>query len=163
MDISRTRLLFSLIIGIVAISWAATFVRFAQADNVPTLSIAARRLLTTYVAVVFCVAVIPLLALVLVGRRQMLGFGPAAHGWMLTVALVPQLIGPSTLNWVLRRLSAAFVAIVTRAESIGSGILAYMVLGEAVTWSAGGGAILVLTGIYSATWTELGEKEGQGV
>ena len=56
----------------------------------------------------------------------MWGFSPAAYGWALALGLVPQLIGHSTLNWALRHLSATFVAIVTLAEPIGSGILAFL-------------------------------------
>jgi hypothetical protein len=134
--IYRARLLLSLIIGIVVISCAATFVRFAQAENVPTLSIATCRSLTTYVALAYSVTVLPLLAIVLVGRKPMFGFGPAAYGWMQAVGLVPRLIG----HW---RLSC--------------------VLGEAVTWSTGGGAIPIPIGIYSASWAELGGTDREGV
>ena len=44
MEISRARLLLSLGVGIVAISTAAVFIRLAQAEGVPSLSIAAWRL-----------------------------------------------------------------------------------------------------------------------
>jgi drug/metabolite transporter (DMT)-like permease len=73
----------------------------------------------------------------------------------VALALGPQVVGHSTLNWALRYLSATFVAIVTLAEPIGSGILAYVLLGEAVTWSTGAGAVLVLLGIYIASRAEL--------
>ena len=44
MGLSRIRLFTGLAVGILAISFAAVFVRFAQAEGVPTLSIAAWRL-----------------------------------------------------------------------------------------------------------------------
>jgi len=43
--ISRTRLLVGLVLGIIAISFGSIFVRFAQAEGVPPLSIAAWRLI----------------------------------------------------------------------------------------------------------------------
>ncbi len=46
-QVSRIRLLLSLAIGVVAISFAAVLIRFAQADGVPTLSIATWRLTFT--------------------------------------------------------------------------------------------------------------------
>lgn len=81
----------------------------------------------------------------------MLGFSAAAYGWMLAMALVPQLVGHSTLNWALRHLSATYVAVVTLAEPVGSGLLAYLLLGEAVGASTIVGGAVILTGIYIAS------------
>ncbi len=123
--------------------------------------------LTAYIAPVYGVAMLTLLAIVLVGRRPMFGFSLAAYGWMLALGLVPQLIGHSTLNWALRHLSATFVAIVTLAEPIGSGLLAYLLLGEAVTWTTAAGGFLTLVGIYIASRAEMvagtrGQTDGGG-
>ena len=86
----------------------------------------ARRSLVTYVALVYGVATLTLLFLGFVTRQPMLGFGPAAYAWLLALGLVPQLIGHSTLNWALRHLSATYVSIITLAEPVGSGILAFV-------------------------------------
>jgi drug/metabolite transporter (DMT)-like permease len=104
---------------------------------------------------VYAVAMLTLLFLVLVTRQPMFGFSPAAYGWLLALGLVPQLVGHSTLNWALRHLSATYVSIITLAEPIGSGILAFLVLGEMVTWLTAGGSVLVLAGIYIASRAEL--------
>jgi drug/metabolite transporter (DMT)-like permease len=104
---------------------------------------------------VYGVAMLTLVIIVLVGRRPMLGFSLPAYGWMLALGLVPQLIGHSTLNWALRHLSATFVSIVTLAEPIGSGILAYLILGEAVTASTLVGGVILLAGIYIASRAEM--------
>lgn len=122
--------------------------------------------LTAYIAPVYGVAMLTLLVIVVVGRQPMFGFSPAAYGWMVALGLVPQLIGHSTLNWALRHLSATFVAIVTLAEPIGSGLLAYLLLGEVVTWTTIIGGGLILTGIYIASRAELtsgarGKAEGR--
>ncbi len=45
MEVSRTRFLLNLSLGIVAISFASIFIRLAQAEGVPSLSIAAWRLI----------------------------------------------------------------------------------------------------------------------
>ena len=113
------------------------------------------RSLTAYIALVYGVATLTLIVIVLVGRQPMFGFSPAAYGWTLVLGLVPQLVGHSTLNWALRHLSATFVAIVTLAEPIGSGLLAYLVLGEAVPLSTLVGGIVLLAGIYIASRAEL--------
>ncbi len=113
------------------------------------------RSLTAYIAPVYGVATLTLLVIVLVGRQPMFGFPLAAYGWTLALGLVPQLVGHSTLNWALRHLSATFVAIVTLAEPIGSGILAYLILDEAVTVSTLMGGIVLLAGIYISSRAEL--------
>jgi drug/metabolite transporter (DMT)-like permease len=121
--------------------------------------------LTAYIALVYGVAMLTLVVIVLVGRQPMLGFSLPAYGWMLALGLLPQLVGHSTLNWALRHLSATYVSIVTLAEPLGSGILAYILLGEAVSWPTAAGGALILAGIYVASQGEMrrgqqGEVEG---
>jgi len=115
----------------------------------------ARRSLVTYIALVYGAAMVTLLVMVLVAGEPMFGFSPAAYGWMLALGLVPQLIGHSTLNWALRHLSATYVSIVTLAEPLSAGLLAYIILGEAVSWSTAAGGALILAGIYIASRAEL--------
>jgi drug/metabolite transporter (DMT)-like permease len=114
----------------------------------------ARRSLTAYIALVYGVAMVTLLVIAAIGRQPMLGFGLPAYGWLLALGLIPQLVGHSTLNWALRHLSATFVSILTLAEPIGSGILAYIVLGEVLTWATAIGGVLILAGIYIASRAE---------
>jgi drug/metabolite transporter (DMT)-like permease len=117
--------------------------------------------LTTYIALVYGVAMLTLLAIVLVSGQPMAGYRPVAYVWVLALALGPQIVGHSTLNWALRYLSATFVAIVTLTEPIGSGILAYLLLDEAITWSTAVGGALVLAGIYIASRAELASASRQ--
>jgi drug/metabolite transporter (DMT)-like permease len=122
----------------------------------------AHRSLTAYVALVYGAAMVVLVAIVLVTRQPMSGFSLEAYAWLLALGLVPQLIGHSTLNWALRHLSATFVTILTLAEPIGSGILAFVILGEAVTVSTMAGGFLVLAGIYVASRAEMTPSEQKG-
>ncbi|MBN1139738.1 MAG: DMT family transporter [Anaerolineae bacterium] len=115
----------------------------------------ARRSLVTYIALVYGAAMVTLLVMVLAARQPMIGFSPAAYGWMLALGLIPQLTGHSTLNWALRHLSATYVSIVTLAEPLSAGLLAYIILGEAVSWSTAAGGALILAGIYIASRAEL--------
>ena len=118
----------------------------------------ARRSLTTYIALVYTVAMVTVVIIVLITRQPMFGYSLNAYGWVLALALGPQIVGHSTLNWALRYLSATFVAIVTLAEPVGSGILAYILLGEAITWPTAIGGTMVLAGIYIASRAELGSR-----
>jgi drug/metabolite transporter (DMT)-like permease len=54
------------------------------------------------------------------------------------------------------------VSILTLSEPIGSGILAFVILGEAVTLSTMAGGVLVLAGIYVASRAEMSTTEQQG-
>jgi drug/metabolite transporter (DMT)-like permease len=113
----------------------------------------------TYIALVYGVAMVVLLLIVVATGTPMWGLSPTAYGWMLALGLIPQLIGHSTLNWALRHLSATFVAVVTLSEPIGSGILAYILLGELVTSSTIAGGVLVLAGIFIASRAEMGPAD----
>lgn len=115
----------------------------------------ARRTLITYIAPVYGVAMLTLLVIVALARQPMLGLRPAAYFWILLLGLLPQLVGHSTLNWALHHLSATYVSIVTLAEPLGSGLLAYLILGEAVSWPVAVGGLLILAGIYIASRAEL--------
>jgi drug/metabolite transporter (DMT)-like permease len=119
----------------------------------------ARRSLIVYASLVYAAAMATVLVLVLATGQPMFGFSPAAYGWLLALGLIPQLIGHSTLNWALRLLTATYVSIVTLAEPIGSAILAFLLLDEAITWAIVIGGVLVLAGIFVASRAELAETE----
>ncbi len=117
--------------------------------------------LVAYAALVYGMGMLTLLGAVLLTGESLLGFSPEAYGWVLALALGPQLVGHSSLNWSLRYLSATFVSIVILAEPIASSILAYLILDERVTWATVAGGGLVLAGIYIASRAELAEP-GRG-
>lgn len=106
--------------------------------------------LLAYVFPVYGTAAIILMTVMLVA-----GLGPAPQQpetwfWLGLMAVGPQILGHSSLNWALRYLSATFVSLATLGEPIGSTLLAWWVLGERPTiWSVVGG-VLILSGIAIA-------------
>ena len=110
--------------------------------------------LVPYIFVVYSIAAIALIVIMFASGETPLGYHPMTYVWMLLLALVPQLIGHSTYNWVLRYMPAALVAVTTLGEPIGSTILAYFLLREAPTWIKLGGAALILAGIWLASKAE---------
>jgi drug/metabolite transporter (DMT)-like permease len=70
------------------------------------------------------------------------------YGWIFLMAAVPQLIGHSTYNWLLKQLSATLVAITTLAEPLGSAFLAYIILDEIPKGAVMVGGLTILAGIY---------------
>jgi drug/metabolite transporter (DMT)-like permease len=107
--------------------------------------------LVPYIFLVYGFAAIGLLTAAVVTGGLQLVLSPATYAWIILLAIVPQLIGHSTYNWALGYLPAAFVAVTTLGEPVGSAILAYVILHE----SPGGfvlvGALLIMAGIYLCT------------
>jgi len=111
-----------------------------------------RRLsLLAYVFPVYGTAAVVLMAVMLLA-----GLGPAPQRsqtwlWLVLMAIGPQILGHSSLNWALRYLSATFVSLATLGEPIGSTLLAWWLLGERPTIWAVVGGILILCGIAIAS------------
>lgn len=114
----------------------------------------ARLSLLAYVFPVYGTAALVLTAIMLVSDLPSIPQRPQTWLWLLLMALGPQILGHSSLNWSLRYLSATYVTIATLGEPICSTLLAWWLLGEEPSlWAAAGGT-LVLAGIAVASYTE---------
>ena len=111
----------------------------------------AKMSLMPYIFLVYGMASVCLLIIVLIARESLFGYHWLTYVWILLLALIPQLIGHSTYNWALAYLSAAFVAVMTLGEPIGSSILAYFILNETPSLIVIIGGVLILFGIYLST------------
>lgn len=108
----------------------------------------------SYIAIVYgMAAALTLIAAVLSGI-SVVGYPAMTYVWMVLLALGPQILGHSSYNWALRYVSAAAVAVIILGEPVGAAILAYVILGEGLTWWKVIGGALVLSGIYLATRAE---------
>jgi drug/metabolite transporter (DMT)-like permease len=78
--------------------------------------------------------------------------GLPAPGWalLLWLALGPQLLGHTALNWSLRHVSPTFVAIATLGEPIGSALLALLIFGQQFQQLQLAGFVVLLAGIVIA-------------
>jgi drug/metabolite transporter (DMT)-like permease len=114
----------------------------------------ARLSLLAYVSPVYATAAGVLTALMLTSGMPPIPRRPQTWLWLLLLALGPQLVGHSSLNWALRYLSATYVTIATLAEPIGATLLAWWLLQEKPSpWAAIGG-VLILIGITAASRAE---------
>ena len=115
----------------------------------------ARLSLLPYTALCYGVAAGFLAIFALVSSTPLVGFGAATWGWILAIALVPQLLGHTACNWALRWIPAALVSVTQLGDVIGSTILAAVVLSErppaAIFW----GGPMILLGI---AWAARGER-----
>lgn len=107
--------------------------------------------LIPYIFIVYGFGAIVLMGAILISGISPLGYTSSAYGWIFLLAAVPQLVGHSTFNWALKYMPAAFVAVTTLGEPIGSSILAFFILNERPTLATIIGGVLILTGIYLAS------------
>lgn len=119
----------------------------------------ARISLIPYIFMVYSMASIVLIAFMLIARQSPFGFPRATYGWIFLLALIPQILGHSTYNWVLRFLPATLVAVLTLGEPIGSASLAYFILHESPGIIKLIGLIFILAGIYLASRVEKKKTE----
>lgn len=101
-----------------------------------------------YVQAVYGVAGGALVLGALAAGSPLAGFPAAALVPLVLLALGPQLLGHTSFNWALRYLSAPFVAVVVLAEPIVATLLAWLILGEALTPGRLLAAGVILGGIY---------------
>jgi drug/metabolite transporter (DMT)-like permease len=106
--------------------------------------------LLAYVGIVYPTAALVLLPVALLSGGRMAGFD--ARTWLMFVlmAAVPQGLGHTTFNYLLREIDATIVSISVLGEPVGSTILAFLFLGEVPPWFAVVGGVVVLAGIYVA-------------
>ncbi len=104
--------------------------------------------LWAYITLVYGVAAILLIILALLSGAPFFDYSPKTYVLFLLLAIVPQLIGHTSLNWALKFFSATLVAVFILGEPIGASLLAYFLLSEAVGPNLIWGGTLVLVGIY---------------
>ncbi len=104
--------------------------------------------LTTYITYVYGVAAVSLVLLAFLNGDALFGHSSKDYLLFLLLAVGPQLIGHSSLNWALRFFPAALVAVFILGEPIGAALLAYFILGESPGVGLLVGGAMVLIGIY---------------
>jgi drug/metabolite transporter (DMT)-like permease len=105
--------------------------------------------LVSYTFVVYGAAAVMLVIFMLGAGFSPAGYPAQAYLWFVLLALIPQLLGHSSINWALGYLSAASVSTILLGEPIGSTLLAVLLLNETPGVVKVLGAALILLGIYS--------------
>ncbi|MEP7134628.1 MAG: DMT family transporter [Chloroflexota bacterium] len=108
----------------------------------------AKMSLIPYIFLVYGVSAIVLNIFMFASKQSPLGYSATAYGWIFLLAVIPQLIGHSLFNWLLKYLSATMVSVTTLSEPIGSAILAFIFLKEIPALAVISGGALILIGIY---------------
>jgi len=101
-----------------------------------------------YLAVIYtCAAIILLLAAVVSGQ-SLVGYSSATYTMLILLALVPQLIGHSSLNIAVRMMPVILVSVAILGEPVLATALGYFILGEWATTGEIVGGLLTLAGIF---------------
>jgi drug/metabolite transporter (DMT)-like permease len=111
----------------------------------------AKMSLIPYIFLVYGISAVGLIIVMVIAGQSPFGFPAQTYLWIFLLALIPQIIGHSTFNWALAYLPAAFVAVTTLGEPVGSAILAFFLLKETPSALMIAGAVLILFGIYLAS------------
>jgi len=94
-----------------------------------------------------CSAVILLVATVLSGH-SLFGYSPTTYLMLILLALVPQLIGHTSINLAVRLVPVIFVSVAILGEPVGATLLGSLILGEIPTANEIVGGLFILGGIF---------------
>ena len=117
--------------------------------------------LQAYVGVAYFVAAVVLLPLPLVFGHGYVGHGVASMGWIVALALIPQLVGHTGINYAMKHLDPTKVATATLMEPIGAGVAAWWLFTEVPAVLTVVGAVLVLLGVGLTTRARSVGAEGE--
>ena len=106
--------------------------------------------LLSYISLAYGSAAVLLLLSAFAFGYSLVGYSTNTYIMLILLAVVPQLIGHSALNWSLRLVPATLVAIAVLGEPVAATTFAFIILDEMPTLSEIIGGILILAGIFIA-------------
>lgn len=109
--------------------------------------------LTPYLWLVYGSAALILCVVVIASGYPILSYSGESYLYLLGLALIPQLIGHSSLNYAVRFLPATVVSIATQIEPISSALIAFFLFGETPTTFQMLGSLIILVGVGVATFS----------
>jgi len=104
----------------------------------------------SYAFVTYSSAAVLLFITALASGYSLSGYSGNTYLMFVLLALIPQILGHSSLNWSLKFMPATMVTIAVLGEPIIATILAFFILNEAPTLTEIIGGILILGGIFIA-------------
>jgi drug/metabolite transporter (DMT)-like permease len=110
--------------------------------------------LLAYIWPIYGLAAVALLAGCALTHQPLVGYDGRTYALVALLAIGPQLVGHSSVNWALRYLSPAFVTVAILGEPLGATVLAFLLLAERPGWTLLIGGALLLLGIGLAVRSE---------
>jgi drug/metabolite transporter (DMT)-like permease len=106
--------------------------------------------LLVYVTVVYATCTVVLAVVMVAGGTPFSGYPAATWGLFVLMALLPQILGHTVFNYLLRDLDPTVVTVGIMGEPVGASLLALAIFGEVPSWWTVVGGAFVLAGIYVA-------------
>ena len=108
-----------------------------------------------YVWLVYGIASLCMIMAVAITATPVLGYSNEGYLILLAMGLVPQLIGHSSLNYLLERFPAALVSMFSQLEPIGSALLALLLFRELPPIQQIIGSMIIIFGVLLASLGEI--------
>ncbi|MBW1893022.1 MAG: DMT family transporter [Deltaproteobacteria bacterium] len=105
----------------------------------------------SYILIVYTITAAIVLMVVFAGGYPVLGFKTSSYISVALLAIVPQLLGHTSFNWVLKHIKTSMVAITILGEPIGATILAYFFFKETISFLQFLGILGIFTAIVIAS------------
>ena len=115
-----------------------------------------------YVWLVYGVASVGTLLAIGLTSTPVSGFRPQGYLVLLAMGLVPQLLGHSSLNYLLEYFPAAMVSMFSQLEPIGSAVLALILFRELPPGKQIAGSAIIIIGVILASRGEIRASETGG-
>lgn len=102
----------------------------------------------SYLTIIYTGAAVLLLVAVVISGHGFLGYSLVTYLMLILLALVPQLIGHSSLNLAVRLIPVTLVSVAILGEPVGATILGTVILSEIPTITEILGGLLIIGGIF---------------
>ncbi|MGB3516228.1 MAG: DMT family transporter [Elainellaceae cyanobacterium] len=103
-----------------------------------------------HVAITYSLAALVLIPMPWLAHTSYLGYSPRVYVYISLMALFPQVIGHTSLNWAVRWMSPTLVTLVILAEPVGAGLLGLVIFQEYPGPMVLLGAMILLSGVAIA-------------
>lgn len=105
----------------------------------------------SYITVAYSTAAIALLPLPFLAQATPWQYPLPVYGYILLTTLIPQLIGHTSLNWLVRWVTPTLITLVILFEPVIASLLAWFLFTEVPSVSVLAGAVLILLGVAIAS------------
>ncbi|MCY3779473.1 MAG: DMT family transporter [Chloroflexi bacterium] len=112
-----------------------------------------------YVWLVYGTASVCAVAVMIATQTPAIGFRAQGYLILLAMGLIPQLVGHSSLNYLLEYFPAAIVSMFSQLEPIGSAILALALFRELPPDQQIAGSVIIIIGVILASRGEIRQME----
>ena len=102
----------------------------------------------SYLTIIYTCSAVILLVATMVFGYSLFGYSPFTYVMLILLALVPQLVGHSSLNLAVRLIPVTFVSVAILGEPVGATLLGYFILSEMPTANEIVGGLIILGGLF---------------